>query len=123
MSLKNMCASLVVVDTVILLGLSGLLSTGSRRVDTVIHLGLTGLLSTGSRRIGGGVENVEGRAEESDQLYHRWRKPIQRTSCHQHPAEHGTRPMAAHRCQTMSAVAAQKTAETTDSTIRAAEGR
>jgi len=83
MSLKNTCASLVVVDTVILLGLSGLLSTGSRRVDTVIHLGLTGLLSTrsrrvdtiillgltgllstGSRRIGGGVENVEGRAEE-----------------------------------------------------------
>jgi len=64
MSLKNTCASLVVVDTVILLGLSGLLSTGSRRVDTVILLGLTGLLSTGSRRIGGGVENVEGRAEE-----------------------------------------------------------
>jgi len=29
--------------------------------------------------------------------------------------------MAAHRCQTMSAVAAQKTAETMDSTIRAAE--
>jgi len=121
MSLKNTCASLVVVDTVILLGLSGLLSTGSRRVDTVILLGLTGLLSTGSRRIGGGVENVEGRPEESDQLYHRWRKPIQRTSCHQHPAEHGTRPVAARRCQTVSAVAAQKTAETTDSTIRAAE--
>jgi len=91
MSLKNTCASLGGplstgsrrVDTVIHLGLTGLLSTGSRRVDTVIHLGLTGLLSTesrrvdtvillgltgllstGSRRIGGGVENVEGRAEE-----------------------------------------------------------
>ena len=46
MSLKNTCASLVVVDTVILLGLSGLLSIGSRRVDTVILLGLTELLST-----------------------------------------------------------------------------
>ena len=51
MSLKNTCTSLVVVDTVILLGLSGPLSTGSRRVDTIIHLGLTGLLSTGSRRV------------------------------------------------------------------------